>query len=159
MAGAKSNTPRLGGREGAYRDFKPRFSRSATVSPSRPSIRAPRAAPDPAEGPGDAHCITGAAGIDTTRQPRLVRAIARGRQWWQKLLEGTTLEALCKESGVSDRYIQRLLPLAFLAPRVVTDIVEGNYPSDLTLQRLLGSLKLSWRDQAGAMGAAQQTLG
>jgi hypothetical protein len=101
--------------------------------------------------------LPGRPEIDTARQPGLVRAIARGREWWQKLLEGTSLEALCKESGVSDRYIQRLLPLAFLAPRVVTGIVEGNYPSDLTLQRLLASLKLSWRDQAGAIGAGHRT--
>jgi len=34
----KSNTPRLGGREGAYRSLKPPFSRSATVSPSREAV-------------------------------------------------------------------------------------------------------------------------
>jgi hypothetical protein len=45
-----------------------------------------------------------------------------------------------------------LLPLAFLSPRIVAAIVEGNYPSDLTLERLLGSLKLNWRDQAKAIG-------
>jgi site-specific DNA recombinase len=96
--------------------------------------------------------LPGRPEIDTGRQPGLVRAIARGREWWQKLLEGNSLEELCKQSGVSDRYIQRLLPLAFLSPRIVTAIVEGNYPSDLTLERLLGSLKLNWRDQAKAIG-------
>jgi site-specific DNA recombinase len=96
--------------------------------------------------------LPGRPEIDTGRQPGLVRAIARGREWWQKLLDGTSLQELCEQSGVSDRYIQRLLPLAFLSPRIVTDIVEGKYPSDLTLDRLLGSLKLDWREQAKAIG-------
>lgn len=96
--------------------------------------------------------LPGRPEIDTGRQPGLVRAIARGQEWWRKLLAGRSLEELCRESNVSDRYIQRLLPLAFLSPRIVTDIVEGNYPSDLTLARLLGSLKLNWRDQAKAIG-------
>jgi hypothetical protein len=92
--------------------------------------------------------LPGRPEIDTGRQPGLVRAIARGREWWQTLLEGSSLQELCEKSRVSDRYIQRLLPLAFLSLRIVTDIVEGNYPSDLTLDHLLGSLKLDWREQS-----------
>lgn len=48
----------------------------------------------------------------------------------------------------------RLLPLAFLSPRIVSEVVKGQYPADLTLERLLGCVKLDWRDQAKAIGAS-----
>lgn len=96
--------------------------------------------------------LPGRAEVDTSRQTSFVRAIARARDWWNRLLGGTSMEDVARQSNVSVRYIQQLLPLAFLAPRLVTDIVEGNHASDLTLERLLGGVKLSWRDQLHAVG-------
>lgn len=96
--------------------------------------------------------VAGQPEIDSDRQPGLIRAIARGRDWWRRLLAGESMEALCRHTGYSDRYIRRLLPLAFLSPRIVTQVVNGQYPADLTLERLLGSIKLDWRDQAKALG-------
>jgi len=96
--------------------------------------------------------VAGQPEIDSDRQPGLIRAIARGRDWWQRLLAGDSVETICQHTGYSDRYIRRLLPLAFLSPRLVTKVVNGQYPADLTLERLLGSIKLDWRDQANALG-------
>lgn len=96
--------------------------------------------------------VAGQPEIDSDRQPGLIRAIARGRDWWQRLLAGDSMETLCRHTGYTDRYIRRLLPLAFLSPRLVTQVVNGQYPADLTLERLLGSIKLDWRDQANALG-------
>lgn len=66
--------------------------------------------------------MAGQPEINSDRQPNLIRAIARGRDWWQRLLAGDSMEALCRHTGFSDRYIRRLLPLAFLSP-------PGRYPS------------------------------
>ncbi|MDP1672786.1 MAG: hypothetical protein Q8L65_06660, partial [Burkholderiales bacterium] len=98
--------------------------------------------------------VAGQPEIDGDRQPGLIRAIARGRDWWRRLLAGDSMEDLCRHTGYTDRYIRRLLPLAFLSPRIVTQVVNGQYPADLTLERLLGSIKLDWRDQAKALGTA-----
>jgi hypothetical protein len=96
--------------------------------------------------------LSGQPEIDSDHQPALIRAIARGRDWWQRLLAGTSMDELCRHTGFSDRYIRRLLPLAFLSPRIVSDVVKGQYPADLTLERLLGSVKLNWGDQTKAIG-------
>jgi hypothetical protein len=98
--------------------------------------------------------LSGQPEIDSDRQPALIRAIARGRDWWQRLIAGTSMDELCKHTGFSGRYIRRLLPLAFLSPRIVSQVVGGQYPADLTLERLLGSVKLDWRDQAKAIGTS-----
>ncbi len=72
--------------------------------------------------------VAGQPEIDGDRQPGLIRAIARGRYWWRRLLAGDSMEDLCRHTGYTDRYIRRLLPLAFLSPRIVTQVVERPIP-------------------------------
>ncbi|MBE0532630.1 MAG: hypothetical protein IH626_17540 [Rhodospirillales bacterium] len=57
---------------------------------------------------------------------------------------------------MSDRYVGRLLPLAFLAPDIVESILAGNQPVDLTAEVLLRrtDLPLAWTDQKALLGFA-----
>jgi hypothetical protein len=59
--------------------------------------------------------------------PTLLRALARGRQWFQELVSGTGAFAreIAAREGVNERYVRRLIPLAFLSPRIVEAIIEG----------------------------------
>jgi len=49
--------------------------------------------------------------------PALIKAIARGRAWFEELVSGRarSLQELAKRDGISRRYIRRLINLAFLS--------------------------------------------
>jgi hypothetical protein len=65
----------------------------------------------------------------------LLKAIARAHRWFEELLSGraTTLAAIASCEGVTDRYVARLIRLAFLAPKIVEAIAERGAPADLKL--------------------------
>jgi site-specific DNA recombinase len=56
----------------------------------------------------------------------LLRAIARAHRWFEELVSGqaTSLAAISSRQGVTDRYVCRLIQLAFLAPKIVEAIAE-----------------------------------
>ena len=57
---------------------------------------------------------------------------------------------ICAAEGLSDSYVGRLLPLAFLAPGMVEDILTGRQPAGLTANGLAwgGDLPARWEEQA-----------
>jgi site-specific DNA recombinase len=82
--------------------------------------------------------------------PALVKAIARGRAWFEELATGRvrSLHDLATRDGVSRRYIRRLVSLAFLSPQVVEAILQGRQPVELTATRLTElDLPLDWAEQ------------
>jgi site-specific DNA recombinase len=60
-----------------------------------------------------------------------------------------TLKEIAAEERVSSSYITRLVRLAFLAPDIVTVILNGRHPPQLTANRLMDDtrLPLDWRAQ------------
>jgi hypothetical protein len=70
--------------------------------------------------------------------PALVKAIARGRAWFDELVSGRarSLQELAKRDGISRRYIRRLVGLAFLSPQLVEAILQGRQPVEFTATRL-----------------------
>ena len=83
--------------------------------------------------------------------PALINAVARAHRWFNDLASGRadSLRDIAKTEGVSDRYVSRLLPLAFLAPDIVEAILAGIQPLDLTTEKLTKhcELPLSWPEQ------------
>jgi site-specific DNA recombinase len=82
--------------------------------------------------------------------PALIKAIARGRAWFEELAIGRarSLQALAKRDGISRRYIRRLVGLAFLSPQLVEAILQGRQPVELTATRLTElDLPLGWMEQ------------
>jgi DNA invertase Pin-like site-specific DNA recombinase len=82
--------------------------------------------------------------------PALVKAIARGRAWFDDLVTGRarSLQELAKRDGISRRYIRRLVDLAFLSPQLVEAILQGRQPVELTATRLTElDLPLDWAEQ------------
>ena len=65
-----------------------------------------------------------------------------------------TLRALARTYDKDDRYVARLLPLAFLAPQIVEAAVAGEQPIDLTEQDLvtLDELPPNWSVQVTKFG-------
>ena len=82
--------------------------------------------------------------------PALIKAIARGRAWFEELATGRarSLQELAKRDGISRRYIRRLVGLAFLSPQLVEAILQGGQPVELTATRLTElDLPLDWTEQ------------
>jgi hypothetical protein len=82
--------------------------------------------------------------------PALIKAIARGRAWFEELATGRarSLQELAKRDGITRRYIRRLVGLAFLNPQLVEAILQGRQPVELTATRLIElDLPLDWTEQ------------
>jgi len=63
---------------------------------------------------------------------KLLANIIRANQWYQRLKEGQSFEAIAAETGSSKRRVQQVIDLAFLAPDIVRDITNGAQPMSLT---------------------------
>lgn len=85
--------------------------------------------------------------------PVLVRTLAEARAWATSLRAGTTLAEIASSTGRSEPYIRSRIPLAFLAPRLRTAILDGRQPADLSVARLLREgIPTGWGDQARVFG-------
>ncbi len=93
---------------------------------------------------------------DARVDPALVKAIVRGRQWFEQLASGRarSFAEIAKAEGVTHRYVAHLIPLAFLAPDIVARILSGTQPVDLTTEELTKriDLPLAWTEQRALMG-------
>ena len=56
---------------------------------------------------------------------------------------------LVKVTGLDQRYISRILKLAFLSPAVTQTVLENRWAGDL--ERLLGTDSVCWRAQEAAL--------
>ena len=83
--------------------------------------------------------------------PGLVRLLLRAHAIRARVLEAPSLplKEVAAEEGISSSYVTRLLRLAFLAPAVVTAILNGRHPPQLTASRLMDDtrLPLDWTAQ------------
>ena len=83
--------------------------------------------------------------------PILVRLFVRAHAIRARLLQdpSLTLKEIAAEEGVVSSYVSRLVRLAFLAPDIVTAILNGRHPPQLTANRLMDDtrLPLDWRAQ------------
>ncbi len=70
--------------------------------------------------------------------PALINVVVRAHRWWKMLLSGEakTLGELASMEGVSTRYLRRILGLAFLAPDVVSAILDGRQSVCLNAEEL-----------------------
>ena len=84
--------------------------------------------------------------------PGLVRLLVRAHAIRARMLAepGLSLKEIAADEGwISSSYVTRLLRLAFLAPDIVTAIVNGRHPPQLTANRLMDDtrLPLNWSAQ------------
>jgi site-specific DNA recombinase len=86
--------------------------------------------------------------------PSLVKAVARAYGWHERILQGAAFDqrSLAEHSGLSRRYVGRVLEGAFLAPDIVEAILQGRQPPGLTFEKLGRPLPLSWVEQREQLG-------
>jgi site-specific DNA recombinase len=87
------------------------------------------------------------------RRARLVRTIARGRQWLDDVVSGraTTVAELCVREKCSVRQVNMTISLAFLAPNLVKAALEGRLPRGVGIERLRDP-PTEWSRQFEALG-------
>ncbi len=83
----------------------------------------------------------------------LVRSIALGRRWLGELVNGTmpSTPAIAQRESCSQRHVERMLSLAFLAPDLVRAAVEGRLPRGVGVSRLI-DLPTAWPRQWQMLG-------
>jgi DNA invertase Pin-like site-specific DNA recombinase len=87
----------------------------------------------------------------------LLRVVARARDVQVRLEADTnlTVQDIASAEGVSSAYIYSLLRLRWLAPSIVTAIVDGRQPGKFTasrLMRLSARLPMRWAEQRSLFG-------
>jgi hypothetical protein len=91
-----------------------------------------------------------------TADPTLLKAVARGRKWFNELASGRARfnREIAAREGVNGRFVRRLTPLAFLSPAIVQAIAEGRHPANLTGEALSRRINIpvEWAKQFAALG-------
>lgn len=79
----------------------------------------------------------------------LYASIIQAFAWQEKMKkEGLILEELAKQEGLSREFVGKTLRLTYLAPDIITAIIDGIYPKTLTLTKVLNSaIPILWKDQ------------
>jgi site-specific DNA recombinase len=96
-----------------------------------------------------------ASPIRAERRAGLIRAIARGRQWLDEIVAGTTsIDGLAQRQNCSVRQINMTLSMAFLAPAIVKAAIEGRLPRGIGIAQLR-----DWSEQFKQLGLPCQGSG
>jgi site-specific DNA recombinase len=84
----------------------------------------------------------------------LIRNIAKAHQYFEAIKQGETFEEIAASENLSKRRILQVIDLAFLAPDIVTSILQGDRPVGLTA-RWLGQnpLPSDWQAQRRIVAA------
>lgn len=95
-------------------------------------------------------------GLMARRDPALIKLVVKAHMARQALSDAQdrSIADLAKEHGLSRDYFGVLLRISYLAPDIVTAILDGRQPARLNRQRLarLTSLPINWRQQREVLG-------
>lgn len=85
--------------------------------------------------------------------PHVLRALARAWSWRRKLETGeaSTILDIAQSEDVTDRYISRLIRLAYLSPSVLEKLVVERCPPAVSLKDLAAAADLPWVEQERAV--------
>ncbi|TIO06360.1 recombinase family protein [Mesorhizobium sp.] len=93
---------------------------------------------------------------EKTPDPSLVNLLARSHAMLFALTNGSarSISELSKATSIHRAALSKALPLAFLAPTIVEDILARNQPVGLTARRLarLADLPVDWNQQRSLLG-------
>jgi site-specific DNA recombinase len=113
------------------------------------TIAVPWTSPVPASINGIIHVPVHNTLIKPDRREALLIAIAKARNWIDDLAHGrvASFAVIARREGKVERHIRLLAPLAFLSPRIVSALLDGSAPADLTVTKLASALPYSWAEQ------------
>jgi hypothetical protein len=120
------------------------------------TITVPWTSPVPPAVKGIVHVPAHNTPIKPGRRDALLIAIAKARQWIDDLAHGraASFAVIARREGKVERHIRLLAPLAFVSPRIVSALLEGTAPTDLTITKLVRALPYSWPEQERRVGVS-----
>lgn len=84
-----------------------------------------------------------------SQDPHILKAL--GRAWsWRRRLEGgeaATIHEIAKAEGLSDRFVSRIMRLAYLSPDVLERLVISRDPPSVSVNDLIEATYLPWSKQ------------
>jgi hypothetical protein len=85
--------------------------------------------------------------------PHVLRAIARAWSWRRKLESGeaSTILDLAQADDVTDRYVSRMIRLAYLSPPVLEKLVLERCPPAASVKDLAAAADFPWAEQDAAV--------
>lgn len=95
---------------------------------------------------------------DRTQDPHILRAIGRAWAWRRQLESGaaSTIHDIAAAEKVSDRFVSRMIRLAYLSPEVLELLVIRRVPPALSLNDLVAVTERPWAEQMDAVFGASQ---
>ncbi len=88
-----------------------------------------------------------------TPDKTLLQALRNAHAWIGEMKSGTSIREVATKASISESYVTRILPLAFLSPRIQNVILSGTQPVELTLETLVcTTLPLDWSAQERLLG-------
>ena len=95
---------------------------------------------------------------DVPADASLTRIMVRAHAIRDRLFknDNLTIEEVAREEDLVPSYVTRLLRLTFLAPDIITSILAGRQPPELTANKLMTDtrLPLDWSEQRTRLGFA-----
>ena len=87
------------------------------------------------------------------QDPHVLRAIARAWGWRRQLETGaaSTIQDIAAAEKVSDRFVSRMMRLAYLSPSVLETLVITRKPPALSLNDLMALAELPWAEQMNSV--------
>ena len=97
--------------------------------------------------PPEDHC----AREGRTQDPHVLRAVARAWKWRRQLESGavSTIQDIAVAENVSDRFVGRMIRIAYLAPSVLEALVIARRPPAIAINDLMAVAELPWDGQMG----------
>lgn len=99
--------------------------------------------------------IVAAHASKTNADAVLIKAIARGHQWFEMLKnrEALSITDIADAAKLPRTYVGSVIPFALLAPDITEAILEGTQPIDLNLDQLINlALPIDWAKQRSVLG-------
>lgn len=85
-----------------------------------------------------------------TQAPHVLRAIARAWSWRRQLETGaaSTIQDIANAEKVTDRFVSRMMRLAYLSPGVLETLVITRKLPAISINDLMAVAELPWFEQA-----------
>ena len=88
------------------------------------------------------------ADAPSQRDETLIKNIAKAHLWFEQVKSGKTFSQIAASDQTSKRRIQQMIDLAFLAPDIIRDVMDGTQPFGFTSDWCKHhSLPVSWTEQ------------
>ncbi|UNK78053.1 hypothetical protein MNQ96_10680 [Sphingopyxis granuli] len=96
-----------------------------------------------------ADIVPDTGGVDA----HVLKAIAKAWSWRRKLESGeaATIQDIAYAEGISDRYVGRMLRLAYLAPAILEKLALERCSPAVSVKDLAAAAELAWKEQETAV--------